>query len=769
MRLFAERIVITRAVDLGTECDEVLAPLMTLSFDYGGTRVRASDDDDHEDRLFKADRNGLAPVSRARGYEIAMRRELERAGAVELACVDDDVATPPGCEADYAVRLGADAHAFCAFTADVLPKLRASGWEIDVAPDYPFQIAVHDPRFSAVVEPDDEKPDWFSLELGVVVDGTQVSLLPMILDIIEHADGESGLQALTARSRPTYALRVTETHNVTLSAARLVALVRVVIELYDARTKALIFPGTRAPSLARLDDALRNGGGGGAEGKSIAWRDRAGVVERGRTLASKPLRVEAVEGLCATLRPYQEDGVAFLQHLRDQGEGGVLADDMGLGKTLQTIAHICVEKASGRMTAPVLVVAPTSLVCNWAKELAKFAPHLNVLVLHGSARSTRFPLISQNDVVITTYPLISRDEERFAEQTFHLIVLDEAQAIKNARSQAHRGVKAIHAEHRICLSGTPVENNLGELWSIFEFLTPGLLGDELAFRRAYRQPIEQHGDEMRLAALRDQVAPRILRREKRDVAKDLPPKTEMGLPIELTGAQRELYEQIRVAAHADVRKAIRSKGLAASTLPILGALMKLRQVCCDPRLVAMDAARDVRESAKFDALMALLTRELKAGHRALVFSQFTSMLALIGEGLAARGVKHLSLTGETRDRGKVVDAYEDGKADVFLISLKAGGTGLNLTSADTVVHYDPWWNPAAQAQATDRAYRIGQTRPVFVHNLFVAGSVEERVIKLQQRKRWLSNALLSGDPQGAGVQEEDVDALLAPLDDGGEE
>jgi SNF2 family DNA or RNA helicase len=368
------------------------------------------------------------------------------------------------------------------------------------------------------------------------------------------------------------------------------------------------------------------------------------------------------------------------------------------------------------------------------------------------------------NVVVTKYPVVVRDEDRFAAQRFHLVVLDEAQNIKNARSQARRALERGPAAHRLCLTGTPVENHLGELWSLFDWLSPGLLGDELSFRRFWRQPVEQRGDAERLAALRQLVAPYVLRRLKRDVARELPPKTELSVPVELGPAQRELYEAIRVAAHADVRRAIRAKGVAASTVAILDALTKLRQACCDPRLVAMSAARGVDGSAKLDALLALLGEQLAGGHRVLVFSQFTSMLALVAESLRALGIDHLALTGATRDRQRVVDAFEGGRADVFLISLKAGGTGLNLTSADTVVHYDPWWNPAAHAQATDRVYRIGQTRPVFVHNLYVAGSVEERVLALQERKRWLSSALLGDAPAAAALGEAEIDALFAPLE-----
>ena len=730
VRLFAENVWVTRTEGLRQEHDEVLAPLVAIG---GG-------DDEGQ--------------SRARAI-------LERLGAIDLRCVDE-VTLPPDCDADYLVRIDGDSHAYCAFTASATRELRALGFEVAIDAGYPFHVVPRDVTWFAAVDPDAKLPDWFSLELGVVVDGASINLLPLVLAMLDDTDESEGLRALEGRVRASYALKVSGTHHVMVSLECLRALARVVVELYQgikpAHGTAIAFPAARAAVLAHVDRALRE------TGAKVTWRDPAGVVARAKAIAAEPTTVETPAALRASLRPYQQAGLAFLQHLRETDVGGVLADDMGLGKTLQTIAHLCVEKSAGRLTSPALIVCPTSLVSNWARELAKFAPHLRVLPLHGPLRHRRFAFLSTADVVITTYPLLSIDEERFGQQRFHLLVLDEAQAIKNARSQAHRAIRSITATHRLCLTGTPVENNLGELWSLFDFLSPGLLGDELAFRRFYRQPIEQGGDEDRLAALRDQVAPYILRRMKRTVATELPPKTELAVPVELRGPQRELYEHIRIAAHADVRKVIRSKGLSASTIPILDALMKLRQVCCDPRLVAMDAARGIGESAKLDALFGLLARDLAAGHRVLVFSQFTSMLALIAERLRAQGEDHLVLTGATTNRQRVVDAFEAGEADVFLISLKAGGTGLNLTSADTVIHYDPWWNPAAQAQATDRAYRIGQARPVFATNLYVAGSVEERVMRLQQKKRWLSSTLL-GDAGGGALNEGDVEHLFAPLTD----
>ncbi len=756
VRLFADRVVVTRTDGLSCELDESLVPLVELDFEYDGTRVRAAD---ARTRVFRSGAGALEALERNAAVEAQARRVLERLGALELACVDA-IAPPEGCAADYVVRADGDEHSFCVFTTNALAQWTALGWRVEVDAAYPFRVVEQEPSWYARVEPcevpNGEPMDWFGLELGVDIEGTRVDLLPVLLELIERLDG--GLDALSASCRPTWALRVTATHHVTVPLERLRILLRVVGELYQGdRRRGQGFPEARATALVELDEAFHRAG------TSINWTDRARVTDRARTRIAPLAEVTPPTGLRATLRPYQSEGVAFLQRLRAAGVGGILADEMGLGKTLQTIAHVCVEKAEGRLETPVLVVGPTSLVGNWSRELARFAPELRVVVLHGPERRTHWPEVPSAHVVVTTYPVLVRDEDRFAEQPFHLAVLDEAQAIKNARSQARRAIERLQVTHRVCLTGTPVENHLGELWSIVDWLVPGLFGDELAFRRFWRQPIEGRGDAERLAALREVASPYVLRRLKRDVAKELPPKTEISVPVEFGPKQRELYEAVRVAAHADVRRAIRSKGLAASTIMILDALTKLRQICCDPRLLAMDAARSVRESAKFDALMSTVSTGLAEGHRMLIFSLFTSMLALVAEGLQARGISHLLLTGATRDRQRVVDAFEEGRADVFLISLKAGGTGLNLTSADTVLHYDPWWNPAAQAQATDRAYRIGQRRPVFVHNLYVAGSVEERVLLLQEKKRWLSTGLLGDAGAPAALDEGEIDALFAPI------
>jgi SNF2 family DNA or RNA helicase len=409
-------------------------------------------------------------------------------------------------------------------------------------------------------------------------------------------------------------------------------------------------------------------------------------------------------------------------------------------------------------------VCPTSLVPNWKAEAARFAPGLRVHVSHGLKRKASFDRIGAHDIVITTYPLLARDKEMLLSQPFHLAILDEAQQIKNAQTQAARVVTQLKAEHRLCLTGTPLENHLGELWSLFHFLMPGFLGDAKTFRQLYRTPIEKQGDELRRASLVRRLRPFILRRVKEQVAAELPAKTEIVVPVELEGAQRDLYETVRTAMDERVRAEIAARGLMQSQIVVLDALLKLRQICCDPRLLKLDAARKVHDSAKLDALLELLDELLQGGHRVLLFSQFTSMLELVEQALTKRAIRYVKLIGDTRDRAKPVKAFQSGEAPLFLISLKAGGTGLNLTAADTVIHYDPWWNPAVENQATDRAHRIGQDKPVFVYKLIVSGSVEEKIAQLQEKKAALVKGVLGeGAATGAALTADDIRVLFEPI------
>ncbi|MBZ9751937.1 ATP-dependent helicase [Deinococcus sp. HMF7604] len=434
--------------------------------------------------------------------------------------------------------------------------------------------------------------------------------------------------------------------------------------------------------------------------------------------------------------------------------------------TVQALAHLLLEKDSGRADRPSLVVAPTSVIGNWQAEAAKFAPELRVLTLHGKDRRAQFAQIPAHDLVLTTYPLLPRDITELGAFSYHLVILDEAQNIKNTRTAAAKAAGSLSARHRLALTGTPLENHLGELWSQFNFLAPGLLHDEKTFRDLYRTPIEKRGEASRRAALSARVRPFILRREKRDVARELPPKTEIPVRVTLDGDQRDLYETVRVTTETRVREELRARGLARSTIAILDALLKLRQAVTDPRLVKLEAARGVQGNAKFDWLQTHLPQMVEEGRRVLIFSGFATLLRHLEDWLREEGMPYSMITGSTQDRQGQIDAFQSGKTHVFLITLKAGGVGLNLTAADTVIHYDPWWNPAAEEQATDRAYRIGQDKPVFVYKLIAAGSVEERILDLQARKASLARGILDGGLSDATqLTTADLDRLFAPLED----
>lgn len=750
LRLLAERLLVEGADGRWRERE---CAVLSLVFDYGGTQVRPQRDDAWEEG---ADEPALERDLRA---ERAVQAQIERYGAVEIDHLESIVA-PHGAVADYVINVDDNVHAICSFSGLAVEELRALGWQVEVDPDFPFQVVGSAERWVARLGDVRDKAEWFQLELGLEVDGEVIDLVPALIKLLEEAPKGARLSSLSRQVARCRALPVAKGRFVAIPWERLEPILAVLAELYDGQGKKLRLHETNLAAVGRLEQALEG------RGRVLQWTGRADAVERGKRLGRRPLVAEKPAVLNAELRPYQQDGLTWLCHLRDHGVGGVLADDMGLGKTLQTIALLAIEKEQRRMDLPTLVVVPTSLIEGWRRQIVQFAPHLSVLVLHGGKRHGAFHKLAESDVVLTTYSVLSRDLARFREHEFHYAILDEAQAIKNARSQASQAVRTLRARHRLALTGTPVENNLDELWSLFEFVMPGLLGNAQRFRTGFRHPIEREGNETRLHALRSRVSPFVLRRLKETVARDLPPKTELVQHVSFEQEQRDLYESIRVAAHAEVRSAIRRQGFEASSLMILDALTKLRQVCCDPRLVQVDAAREVKTSAKADAFFSLLSQELGRGRRVLVFSQFARMLALLSEGLTARGVRHVTLTGASQERHKLVDSFQGGEVDVFLISLKAGGTGLTLTRADTVIHYDPWWNAAAQMQATDRAHRIGQTQPVFVHNLVVAGSVEERMLELQQRKRTLADTLLGSEVGTLRLLPDDVESLLAPLAEG---
>jgi superfamily II DNA or RNA helicase len=642
--------------------------------------------------------------------------------------------------------------AWLAFARHELPRLQAAGWQIEIEGNYRYDLVEAQDWYAELNEEGEGAHAWFALELGILVDGERHALLPLLVEMIRHAPQDFNAEALAAHDDASELIvELSDMTRVALPWRRIKPVLATIGELYfsERMGDAVRLPVTDAARLAELEQAAQ-----------LRWMGGERLRELGRKLDGfagiEPVPVPA--GLQATLRAYQQDGLAWMQFLREYGFGGILADDMGLGKTVQTLAHILAEKEAGRLDAPALVVAPTSLMGNWQAEAARFAPGLRVLLLQGKERAASFDQIAGADLVLTSYALLGRDEEALRRQRFHLLILDEAQYIKNSRARAAQVACLLPARHRLCLTGTPVQNHLGELWSQFHFLMPGFLGDEKAFNTGFRKPIERHGDSARAQLLTRRLKPFMLRRTKDKVATELPPKTEIVLPVDLGGPQRDLYETVRVAMDRKVREEIDRKGLARSQIVILDALLKLRQVCCDPRLLR---PASVAGSAKLDTLMDLLDTLLSEGRKVLVFSQFTSMLALVEDELRKRSVEYALLTGATVDRAAPVAAFQGGQVAVFLISLKAGGVGLNLTAADTVIHYDPWWNPASENQATDRAWRIGQEQPVFVYKLIARGTLEEKIQEMQRRKGALADALLAPESGMApGLDADDLQAIL---------
>ncbi|HEX5307165.1 MAG TPA: DEAD/DEAH box helicase [Dyella sp.] len=729
-----------------------------LAFDYAGERLPGRGGEP----LVRRVRNGqLVEIVRRRADELSAMEQLERAGLTpgvdteglpwDLAdTLPEDAWLFPGKGYAGALEVNTPAR-WLALRA----KLETEGYVVEYAPSFPFEVLEGPVRWygNATEDADDHA---FDLEIGIEVEGKRHNLLPAVAQAL----AEHQLNLSPVPNEPEDAVwyaPVDDRRRVPVKLKELRGLLAPLAEYLEKPKKRLHLPRVQAGRLEELVDALPAGG------ELQAPEQLRGFTARLRDAADRAS--DAVpDGLTVELRPYQREGLRWLNALAEAGVGGVLADDMGLGKTLQLITHLLALKQSGALTEPALIVVPTSLIPNWQAECARFAPSLKVLALHGPQRGGDFSQLGAQDIVLTSYALLPRDVVTLRKQAFALIALDEAQQVKNPRTQARRAVLSLRAPRCICLTGTPLENHLGELWSQVDLAVPGLLGDEGAFRRHYRGPIEKQHDEECQARLNRRLAPFILRRTKSQVASELPPKTEITRRVVLDGRQRELYESLRLSLADELRQVIAQRGIAHSGIVVLDALLKLRQVCCDPRLVKLEAARGVRDSAKFELLMDMLPALLGEGRKVLLFSQFTEMLKLIANELDRRRIPYVTLTGETRDRAEPVKQFQEGNVPLFLLSLKAGGVGLNLTAADTVIHYDPWWNPAAEAQASDRAHRIGQDKPVFVFRLITSNTVEERIEELKLRKAELANAVL----EGGGTRERlsfdqgDLDALLAP-------
>lgn len=637
------------------------------------------------------------------------------------------------------------------FLLNILPELEREGWFIDT--DESFRLHFQDAE-TWDVEISESPYDWFEMRFNVDIDGQSLPLLPLIMPVLEYYDLEDLPERLN--------LHIGDHRYLTLPSEKIKPFLAILIELFNSNSAlandgALRLSRFNAGSLVDMEmhnyGLFRLSGGEALRELGQKLKNFAGIEN-----------VAPPAGLKAELRNYQRHGLNWLQFLREYRFGGILADDMGLGKTVQALAHLLLEKQSGRMTAPCLIIAPTSLMGNWRREAERFAPDLKVLTLQGSDRKQYFDEIGNYDLILTTYPLLPRDEQALLERDYYYLILDEAQVVKNPSAKAARIVREIKAQYRLCLTGTPMENHLGELWAQFDFLMPGFLGSNVIFKKLYRTPIEVHSDSQQRTRLTQRIAPFMLRRTKHDVVTELPPKTEIIRSVPLGEKQAALYESIRLTMEKKVRDAIALRGLSRSHITILDALLKLRQTCCDPRTLPLESAQKVKQSAKLDLLMEILPEQLEEGRRILVFSQFTSMIALIEDELNARAIAYSKLTGQTRKREEAIERFKSGAVNVFLISLKAGGVGLNLTEADSVIIYDPWWNPAAETQAADRAYRIGQDKPVFVYKLITENTVEDKILVMQEKKRQLAEGIYKGGgEESPQLTAEDLTALFEPL------
>lgn len=647
------------------------------------------------------------------------------------------------------------------FFLTALPLLKKKGWQAIFEDDFRYHFVSVEQWYGGIEQ---SKSDWLALELGIQIDGEQINLLPLLVKAIEQSPEFFSIKRLNLfGDNDTLPITLDDGRIIELEVSRLKALLSVLVELFDQPKwdsgGKLRLPAAQQARVGELQLAMD-----GSNGSNLYWQGNPEILENASRFSELQHAgpIELPDTFNATLRDYQTIGVSWLQSLRSQGVSGILADDMGLGKTIQTLAHLSIEKSQGRLTSAALIIAPTSLLHNWRSEAARFTPELRVVVLHGSNRFKKLGHLKDVDIVVTTYALALRDIEFWNKKVLGAVILDEAQNIKNSKAKVAKAIKQIEAPIKLCLTGTPLENHLGELWSLFDFLMTGYLESESVFKRLYRNPIEKDNDKDRGEALFNRIAPFMMRRNKNEVLSELPPKTETVVHIPLAEEQQDLYETIRLSSNQKLQQAIADNGLAKSRIMILDALLKLRQVCCDPRLTKFEDAQHM-ESAKLQHLIEMVSELTAEGRRILIFSQFTSMLSLIADTLTTLKFNFVTLTGATTNREKVVEKFQNGDAEIFLISLKAGGVGLNLTTADTVIHYDPWWNPAAEQQATDRAYRIGQDKPVFVYKLLIENSVEEQIFQLQQKKLALMDSVYNAAEQQSdnfALSSEDLMAML---------
>jgi len=708
--------------------------------DYGGHRLNLASKSHQQELIIQAGREYVV-LQRDVDKEAAAQEAINDIGLVDIATLVPEarrVLTPiPGGGAlahrDYH-HGGADTFASL---ESLLQALGDAGYTLEYDPELPFTVLPRDIELKASLD-GGQRPGWTQFELAATVDGEEIDVLPIVLGGLAHR----AFSLTPLPNEPTDAHWLAPLGSqrwLPLPLHQLREWIAPLVECLDRPTasQARHLDISRSQAMA-LSSCLQHQGirVDGGQASHIAQ-----TLSALRAAVTQAPTIAVPSSFRGTLRGYQQEGLQWLQALRESELGGVLADDMGLGKTVQIIAHLLLEDEAGRLNRPALVVAPTSLIFNWLDEVARFAPGLHCVNFTGAARASLHDTLPGAHIIITSYALVANDLPILEKIDYAMLVLDEAQWIKNPLTQTARAIRKLRAAHRLAVTGTPLENHLGELWAHFDAVLPGYLGDYRSFRRSFRQPIEQYEDDTRKAILRQRIGPFLLRRTKTAVAPELPPKTETILRIAMSERQRQLYESLRLAQNERVREALASYNQEQSRIVVLSALLRLRQVCCDPRLV--ESLSDPPESAKLEALLELIQSLREEDRQILVFSQFTSMLELISQALKKAGMRHSVLTGDTTDRATPVRDFQSRACPILLASLKAGGVGLNLTAADAVIHYDPWWNPAVEMQAIDRAHRLGREHPVFIYKLICDNTIEEKIDAMKSQKSDLAGAMLS--------------------------
>ncbi len=718
-----------------------------LSFDYKGTTVTHATE---ATLLLRATDGATIQFQRDLAAERQAFARLAKLGLKPIKSFPDAKAKTAQAW-DLTMQIGATPSHFANILQNHVPDLQADGWRIAYAPRWSLAFVEIEPdSLSFDVEP--SGIDWFDIRLGARIDGKPIDILPLLRRMLAQYG-----EALLDHPASTLSIEIAPGKLAQVPMEKIKPVLQMLLQIASRDqpdTGRLRLPGRDLAALADFESGTN---------AHIPWTGAEALRKLAKALTQlQSLPSKTPKSFNASLRAYQQQGLDWLQALHGAGFGGVLADDMGLGKTVQALAHVTTLKAAKSLKHPVLIVCPTSVLPNWQAELAKFAPTLTVLLWHGATRKTLSPQIGAQDVILTSYPLLVRDIETLKQQPLSLIIHDEAQMLKNPKTAGFKAAKQLKATQTLAMTGTPVENQLTDAWSLMELVTPGLLGNLDQFNRSLARPITRDNDAQAKRFLARRLRPFMLRRTKDQVASDLPAKSEIPEWINLSDKQAALYESMRLLMQKRVREEIARVGLLRSHIIFLDALLKLRQICCDPRLLAGQDAK-AETSAKLSRLLEMLPELVAEGRKVILFSQFTSMLDLIKPELEKCGITFSEIRGLTKDRQAPVKAFQSGVVPLILVSLKAGGTGLNLTAADTVILYDPWWNPAVEAQAIDRAHRIGQTKPVFVHRLIARGTIEEKILLLQDKKRSLAATLWGEEEDSAAsakLTEEDVQFLL---------